>query len=1111
MTSVQPRPRHARTGLLRPSILGRVAVFAATATVGSMVVAAPPTSASSPSGQAATQGPALPGTLRFDQPRYPLPGCVNATLFGIGTGGAAPTLILADTGTGDQEAVTLAPTAAGTWTTASCVPIVAGAKHSGDGTVEAQSGDIVFAGANQAGANVAIGAFTTAGTAPMPGKFKLKVGFKVPRALANGPLGPNVAIKYKKTAAYMAQDAVIVADTEPGDLAGFLARYGGTDLGGVTIGGTPATGGGVTYHTVRLNPAVFDATGFASVVGRLVKKGTVRVSSTPAEQLLALIMTEHTAGLSIWPDMVYTPQDAPSSNEGSGASLFGNEWYNPAATDGSQALNDGQAEALLHVMKVTPTTHVAVVDGGFAGPSDFGGGFTAPDYNAPGGIYGNIPQCASDNLGNETCAANVAQGSNPNNCQGNFGCPWHGFWMAMTAAGGFDNGWGGTAGVGGQTAALELFKMAFTYTLPLAASINTAVASGARIISVSSGVPCIFGPFDLCSAGMNAVLGALCIGSLGANVVACAAWAVVGTFGAVTTAVGNAESSNAQVFAAAGNDPNQDPAAVDWIPCNLPQVVCVGGLAGAGGASTAPIRNTGLSTSARIDIWAPGTGVVVPETPGTTTPSAIGGTSPATAFMAGVASIALNLDPSLSNSQLRTLLHNSGCKTGNTVRTAGPACSPSGDPDVNSPNANNGGYIDVLEVVREAWAAAGQPSLGVCTGGFGEVTPPTGDTPTTATDLGNITAATAGTLLSQSGLDRAITDLDRAAPPDTTFLKFGFVGSIPGVKAVNVKASITVPDPVLGDLQVSFVQLESTGIGPPIVTQIPASLSQDSSSGTAFVESALVIGKEYAVEISSVGPQPPNTNCYSSLTLQALRQAPPPPTHEPWLEVGSAEVQPGSSTAIPVTAQVPLTLTGPLAFDCTVDWETNGGTAVSGVDYTPVTSGTLVIPTGQVAAALPIDVFGHPNASPLWVGVQLTGATCPIYPVVGRLYVDPAPSTPPPANVQVDDTSVWEGDGGPNADTVTITLSQPEPAAVTVDVATSDGTALAGTDYLAVNTIATIPVGSLSTTVQIPVVPNTFPQFDRSLSVQLSAPSAGVVVGTHGTGTVTIADDDPAP
>ena len=1100
--------RRNATELFRARIFKRLATFAAASTVVATVIAVPSASASSVQGNRAPQkAPALAGTLRFDQPRYSLPSCVNATLFGVSTSGTAPTLIFAAAGTSDQESTTLAPTAAGTWTTSSCIPIVAGLKNSGDGTIEAQTGDIVFAGANQAGANVAVGAFTTAGLAPVSSKFKLKVGFKVKRSFAGGPLGPNVAIKYKGTTAYMAQNAVIVADTEPGDLAGFLARSGGTDLGGVTIGGTPGSGG-VTYHTVELNPTAFNATGFASLVGRLVKKGTVKVSSPAAEQLLALIMTEHTAGLSIWPDMVVTPQDAPTSNEGSGASLFGNEWYSPSATDGSQALNGGQAEALLHIMKVTPTTPVAVVDGGFAGPTDFGGAFTAPDYNAPGGIYGNIPQCASDDLGNETCAANVAQGSNPNNCQGGFGCPWHGYWMAMTAAGAFNNGWGSTAGVGGQTAALKLFKMAFSYTLPLAASISSAVASGARIISVSSGVPCIFGPFDLCSAGMAAVLGGLC---LTLNFVACAALAVVGSFDAVTAAVGGAEASNAQVFAAAGNDPTVDPAAVDWIPCNLSQVVCVGGLSGAGGASAAPVRNTGLSTSSRIDIWAPGTNVVVPETPGTTTPSSIGGTSPATAFMSGVASIALNIDPSLSNSQLRSLLHKSGCKTGNTVRTAGPACAPSSDSNVNSPNANNGGYIDVLEVAREAWAAAGQPSLGVCTGGFGEVTPPTGDTAATSSDLGNITAATAGTLLNQTNLDRAITDLDQAAAPDTTFLKFGFVGSIPLVKAVTVRASITVPDPALGDLQVSYVQLEFPGIGPPLVTPVAASLSQDSSSGTAFVEAPLVIGKEYAVEISSVGPQPPNTNCYNSLKLEALRQAPPPPTHEPWLELGSAEVHPGASTAIAVNAKVPLTLTGPLAYDCTVDWETIGGTAVSGVDYTPVSSGTLVIPSGQVSATLPVDVFGHPSASPVWVGVHLTGATCPIFVFDGRLYVDPAPSIPPPANVQVGDTSVWEGDNGAPTDTVTITLSQPQAAAVTVNVTTSDGTAVAGTDYVATSTVATIPVGSISTTVQIPILPNTSPQFDRSFSVNLSGPSAGVVLGAHATGTATIADDDPSP
>jgi Subtilase family/Calx-beta domain len=1096
-----------------PSLTRRgIATLAAVATVGSLAIAAPgQASAYAAAHKKASVATSLPGVLRFGRPQYTLPGCVSATLFGVGAGGPAPNLLFADLGTKDNETVSLVLGAPGTWVTASCVPIAAGTAHSGDGQIEAQSGDVVFAHAQVTGADVAIGAFTTAGTAPTPGKVKVKVGFTVPKYLRNAPLGPTVGLRSGPTTAYMAQDAVLVVDSEPGDLSGFLARYGGADLGAVTIGAGPA-GAGMTYHTVQINPSVFDATGFASQLGRLhPTSATLVASSMAAEQLLALITTEQTAGLSIWPDLIATPEDAPVSNEGSGSNLFSNEWFNPGATDGSQAVRGGEAMALMHVMKVAPSTSVAVIDGGFAGPADFGGAFTAPDYQAPGDIYGNIPQCSSDVVGSLTCAANVAQGSNPIQCTGGFQCPWHGYEMATTAAGGFNNGWGGTAGIGGQTASLRLYKLAISYTLPLASSINNAATSGARVISISSGVPCVIGFVDLCDGATRTLLTVACVASLGLDPVSCGALAVAATFDAIGNAVSFAETNNVTIFAAAGNNATQDPGVVKLFPCDVTPVVCVGGLSGAGSGSAAPIRNTALSTGTRIDVWAPGDNVVVPPMPGQPNPTSVGGTSPATAFMAGVASIALSIDPSLTAAQLRALLHSSACKTGNTMRAAGPACTPSSDPNVDGSNVNNGGYIDVLEVVREAWAADAQPSLGACTGGFGEVTPATADTAATAQDLGNVTAALSGALFAQNGFDRAITDLDAAAPPDTTFLKFGLVGSIPGVKAINVKASITVPDPALGDLQVSFVKITTLGIGPPFVTSVPASLSQDSSSGTAFVVAPLVIGKEYALQVSSVGPQPPNTNCYTNLRFDSLREAPNPPPHEPWLEMGSAEVQPGPAGPL-TTALVPVTLTGPLPYPCTVNYGFTGGTAVPGFDYQAI-PGSLVIASGQVSTAIPVNVSGQPaNPSPVNAVVTITGATCPVFVHSGDLIIDP-PSTLPPLqpDVQIGDASVWEGDSGANMAAVTITLDRPAPAAGTVNVTTSDGTATAGTDYLAVNTVVTIPAGAVSADVQIPIIPNTMPQFDRSFSVSLSAPSAPVVLGPHSTGTVYVADDDPTP
>ena len=156
----------------------------------------------------------------------------------------------------------------------------------------------------------------------------------LPSGLVTGPLGPNARIVGPKgTTVYLAERAVIVADTVPGDLAAFLRRYHGTDLGPTAIG-DPASGQSV-YHTVRLDPAGFNDTSFASLLAaNRVTKGTFTFSSSRAEKLLALVLTNQLAGLSVWPETLHLDQSAPTTDEsldgGSSTKSYSNDtWANP--------------------------------------------------------------------------------------------------------------------------------------------------------------------------------------------------------------------------------------------------------------------------------------------------------------------------------------------------------------------------------------------------------------------------------------------------------------------------------------------------------------------------------------------------------------------------------------------------------------------------------------------------------------------------------------------------------------------------------------------------------------------------------------------------------------
>jgi hypothetical protein len=1068
---------------------------------------------------------ALPGALRFNAPIFATTGCVTPTL--TYSGSLTPTIVFVSKVTGDYERLSLTKSSANTWTRR-CLPLATKKGRPDNGTLQVAPGDGVFAFARSHDTILAIGAVTISGNrvglSSVP--TLLVKPATLPAALAGGPLGPNARlIGPGGVTTYFAEHAVVVSDAVPGDLAAFVRRYHGTDLGPTTIG-DPAMGESV-FHTVQLDPSHYNDANFASLLAsQHVKKGTYTFSSALGRKLLAIVTAEQTAGLSVWPEVLQVDQSTPSTNEGKDTkgntiNYFGEEWSNPSASDGSQQVRLGEAQALLHVLKIPSGsfTNLAVLDAGFGGPNDYGGGFTPPDYGAPGGLYQNIPQCSIDAKGGADCnpLTGPAQGMNTMACSGGGSCPWHGLWMASVAGGRIDNAWGGSAGTGAQTSNLHLYKIASNYTVPLAAAINLAVLQGAKVISISSGASCKVNGIDLCTSIVQSGLKTECaslplriafgdvLGAIAAQL-ACDQYEVVKGFNAIANAVSFAEAANVVVVAAGGNS-HEDPAAIDLYPCNVTDVLCVGGLQP---GSPAPVAVPTFSFGPRINIWAPGKFVPAMPDPGSGgQPSFISGTSPATAFIAGVASIARTVDSALTAAQTRALIEGTACRPGNLARIVGPSCTASTDPAV-----NGAGYVDVLEVLRKAWSLAGQPSLGVCTGGFDENggVAGTGDSASIPTLLGNFPAALSGTFVDQMGIDASLTDMDHANDPgtDVRWYSFSLTGSIPGHAAVNVKASITVPDPGLGTFQLAFYRLVGNSIGPPKVEAVPAGSSQDTSSGTGFVEAPIVIGSKYALVITPVGPLALNTNCFGEIKLEAQEAAPNPPPHEPWLEVGGAVVvSPTGNAADTRTVLVPVSLTGALAYDATVNYSFTDVTAVGGTDYSN-TPGSFVIPAGQVNGAIPVQIFPSAPTTGIYADINVT-SNAPVLVPTGYIAIDPAPSG---GAVNVGDCNVWEGDtGGPRFAHVTVSLDAATTRPITVDYTMHDGTAIAGTDYSAVTSSIVIPAGA--TTADIPIQltnPNTLPEFDKTFTVQLTNTSAGAgLLGGHATATVTILDDDPMP
>jgi hypothetical protein len=111
--------------------------------------------------------------------------------------------------------------------------------------------------------------------------------------------------------------------------------------------------------------------------------------------------------------------------------------------------------------------------------------------------------------------------------------------------------------------------------------------------------------------------------------------------------------------------------------------------------------------------------------------------------------------------------------------------------------------------------------------------------------------------------------------------------------------------------------------------------------------------------------------------------------------------------------------------------------------------------------------------------------------------------------LSINDVSVTEGNAGTTNATFTVTLSAASGQAVTVDWATSAGTATAGTDYVTGSGSRSIAAGSTTATFAVTVNGDLVDEANETFTVTLSNPGNATIADGSGQGTIT--DDDAAP
>ena len=222
-----------------------------------------------------------------------------------------------------------------------------------------------------------------------------------------------------------------------------------------------------------------------------------------------------------------------------------------------------------------------------------------------------------------------------------------------------------------------------------------------------------------------------------------------------------------------------------------------------------------------------------------------------------------------------------------------------------------------------------------------------------------------------------------------------------------------------------------------------------------------------------------------------------------------APVTAPTSGTVPVSVPLSLTLPNPLPPSpepVSVHWQTQDGTAtVAAGDYTAA-SGDVTWPAGT----------NGPNPTPITISIGPDpAATAPISFTVkftsdNATFVGGGSATitivPPGSTVpllSIADASVQKHGGSVP---VVVKMKPAAPGTITVDYATADGTAVAGTNYTAKSGTLTFAGGATTATITIPIIPNNNVEPDKSFTVNLSNPTGGGAIAV-GSATVTIQND----
>ncbi|HKS26423.1 MAG TPA: Calx-beta domain-containing protein [Pyrinomonadaceae bacterium] len=207
------------------------------------------------------------------------------------------------------------------------------------------------------------------------------------------------------------------------------------------------------------------------------------------------------------------------------------------------------------------------------------------------------------------------------------------------------------------------------------------------------------------------------------------------------------------------------------------------------------------------------------------------------------------------------------------------------------------------------------------------------------------------------------------------------------------------------------------------------------------------------------------------------------------------------------SADITITRTGGSAGTATVLFSTSSGTAGAS-DYTTV-SQTVTFSDGETSKVVNVSITDDAlDEADETINLSLSqpGGTgqlgTPATAVLTITDNDPAPS------LSINDVGMIEGHSGTKNFIFTVTLSAASAKTVTVDYATADGTATAGSDYQSASGTLTFAPGDLTKTITVQVSGDTLNEPVETFFVNLTNAQNATISDSQGLGTIPN-DDEP--